>query len=342
MTKMQIFKENAGSHSRVAVFPLKAHVFEGKVGKVIFGEPLGFVEVRDYKDNFDSQVFKSRIDPLNELIMNSRTGEIVLADEEFPVRYGAGCVNILHEPKKERNIVIFPKRTETAPRMPFVLDTAAGLGDDVSVLKTALNEGIEEIIHYANAKAGSSKFTVVLVPMFDQSPYNQYNPNALQKICDITSALQLPLPATIFCVAKPVILNNNTIIETTDSQFNASIAFELQSIEVVIAKKIILPEQLPFENLVSHDAEFIGSPGQPKTPLNRQSVAIDPATGETWAFQNGDIKYQGTLKRYLQENVDTTKTGGKYATVKVESIIRNWDKNSLGDNTGLLPLLGEK
>lgn len=314
---------------------VRAEVDGGVLKKVIFGHVVGEASPADYKKNFRRDVFGSKLDQLYADLKNGESGTVYLADKDICLRYGGGCANFLRDQQTGNLFFYGPQRNESAPRMPNMVDIAAGLGEDGNLQRLLVREGIEEVLLFGNSKMDVSKqpCTIILSPRFEKSdPYRIYNLDVAAKIEEQSGKLGL-FSAYLPIETEVVPLKNQVKIETQSGNFSANVAFEPESIELILAKVTEIPKQWSVGEIVCHDAEFTGDGAY----LERRSLMIDAESGDTFVFRNGKMEKKIPLKEYLKE-IDLAKTDDKYSTVKVASVVGNWD-DMVGSKKGLMPLL---
>jgi hypothetical protein len=321
---------------------VKVEVVSGELKNIYFGQATKEVDVKKYSEIFNKGLFDKRVDELFSLLESRSSGKVLLADKDSPLRCGAGCANLLKEMSTGKVYLIGPQRNETAPRMPNMIDVAAGLVEDSSIQRTMVREGIEEVLKYVNSTSNGSKsiISIVLLPEFsDFDSYSCYNSEIEEKIKEQVGKLNL-FSAYLPVNSRMIPLKNRTkatiVLPEGPKSFEANIGFEPMSIEVIGTKLIELPHPLNINDITSHDAEFLSD----GIYLSRRSLIIDAESGYTRIFKEGRLDGNLPLEKYL-ETINPRYMEGKVriATVKVASVVGNWDESILGTNEGLKALL---
>lgn len=100
-----------------------AEIRSGKV-RLWIEEPVS-LETKDvFRKKIKVHEFRRRVAQLKSFLNHGEDGNVILADEECPVRLGGGFVQI------EREKIILVKRDENAPRLRLTFDIPAGMFDE--------------------------------------------------------------------------------------------------------------------------------------------------------------------------------------------------------------------
>ncbi|MEM3744579.1 MAG: hypothetical protein QW759_01930 [Candidatus Micrarchaeaceae archaeon] len=246
------------------------------------------------------------------------------------LRYGGGAANFVSFLNTANycygaTSLFSPLRTPTAPRMPGVVDVAAGLGEFPDILWELHREGIEEIVTMNSSAAKGIRIVVPEFAAYD--PLSVFNKPILEKVKEVSEILNLR--GEVAFVGTPTFgieFPGSWTVEvrglpSPSNSFKALGGFERNSIEFTIGKLTLMPADIQPLNVTFRDTEAIWQNNIPQH-LNRKTLVINIETGSTKVYQGGNVVLSGDLNDFLG-TIDQSKTDGKYATVKLATVAKS-------------------
>ncbi len=298
---------------------------KGKVTRIKFldGEPQ---DLNEYKKHFDFEAFRRSKAKLKRLQSEGYTGTFMLADKSHKVRVGGGSVTLIRA-EDGQTYVFFPVRTKDAPRGPGMIDAAAGVLEQPNIMLHLLYEGIEEVLQIGIAVFGRVVTPIFVVKRFGHGEkVNEYNDPLERDVKELAERLGYGNNMIIMFADSRILAQENGSISIAyqlngrERQYNNVIySFEPESIELIVLIETKLPKGISMNDFVLRDAEFFPN----GMPIDRVSILINTENGDVTEFHKGELTRKMPLKQWLDLSKELEKTGGRYATVKVASVIAN-------------------